>query len=322
MSNNLLLEIKERFAMGALFEQLNPNEQAAMAAGLKEVQLNKGAYLFRQNEAPKALYFVMEGTLQKEITKSDNSIVKTATINLDNPVGEVQILTGIPYSFSAYALEGSRLIQWDKSSYDELIQNNSAAEKYFLDFFKEYMRQGLLGGILANIFETVDPQIEKDIEDEIEWVHLHGGKTLFKQGDQSDAMYVVLSGCLQNTVITSEGKMKDMGEIKRGESLGVTGLITEGNYISTIHAIRDSELGKLSKASFEKLTNKYPILLRQMARRIALRLINQAGIQKKTQDKEVTIALIPISKDVPIKDFVLRLEKSLRQVSSYNSFRF
>lgn len=309
-TKQLLTELNKQFNMQKLFDLFTEDENNQFINGLSEVKLDTNEYLFKQNDSSDAMYFVIGGRLQKEVLKSNGSTVKSATINPENPVGEVQMLTGGKRMFSVFALVPTQLVKLEKDTFDALIKNPKI-ENYMIEFIREYMRQGLLGNILSAIFDTVDEQTEKDIEAEIEWVDLDGGQTLFKQGDTSDAMYIILSGCLQNQTITQDGKKKILGEIKKGESIGTSEMITGQKRISTIYAIRDSELAKLSKESFDKLTNKYPVILRKIAQRVSLRFIEQARNERPARDEEVTVALLPHDNDADIQDFAQRLGTAL-----------
>jgi NTE family protein len=55
-----------------------------------------------------------------------------------------------------------------------------------------------LGVVLSGLplFAGLESVIIKQIAESAEWLSLPGGSTLFAAGETSDAMYVVLSGCL------------------------------------------------------------------------------------------------------------------------------
>ena len=49
----------------------------------------------------------------------------------------------------------------------------------------------------VSIFAGLNDRIQTDIADEIEWCHIRGGDVLFRQGDDGDSLYIVVSGRLR-----------------------------------------------------------------------------------------------------------------------------
>ncbi|MDQ8145497.1 MAG: cyclic nucleotide-binding and patatin-like phospholipase domain-containing protein [Gemmatimonadota bacterium] len=102
----------------------------------------------------------------------------------------------------------------------------------------------------------------------LEPVLVHGGATLFRQGDPGDAAYVVLSGRLR---IVREG---DAGpvvirEIGRGEVVGEFALLTGEPRSATVVAIRDVDLGRLPAAVFADLMRDHPTIGVALSRTLA-----------------------------------------------------
>ena len=61
---------------------------------------------------------------------------------------------------------------------------------------------------------------------------------IFRQGDFSDSVYIVLTGRLR-TVISSQGGKKEMvGEYGRGELVGIVEVLTQHERVTTGMAIR------------------------------------------------------------------------------------
>ncbi|MCB8945813.1 MAG: cyclic nucleotide-binding domain-containing protein [Ardenticatenaceae bacterium] len=103
-------------------------------------------------------------------------------------------------------------------------------------------------------------------------LRLAAGEWLFRQGDMSDALYVVLSGELE-AVLMIEGK----GEMVVGE-IGPSGIIGEMQILSgrpraaSIRAVTDASLAKISKEAFENIARAQPQFLARMGTIIEERL--------------------------------------------------
>jgi NTE family protein len=125
---------------------------------------------------------------------------------------------------------------------------------------------------------------------QLEPVMLAGGATLFGEGDAPDAMYVVLSGCLAAYQDEPEGP-RLIGQVLAGE--GETGVITGQPRSATVRALRDCELVRISRASFEQLAERDPATLTILARMALQRVTaGQSRIRKHSGPR--TLALLPL----------------------------
>ena len=119
---------------------------------------------------------------------------------------------------------------------------------------------------------SMDGVIVRAIATGAEQMTLAAGEWLFRHGDDSDALYVVLSGHLE-AVLAIEGE----GEKVVGE-IGLNGIIGEMQILSgkprgaSIRAVTDASLAKISKESFEELAQAQPKFLARMGEIIEERL--------------------------------------------------
>lgn len=110
------------------------------------------------------------------------------------------------------------------------------------------------------------------VEDEVEWFCLPAGKMLFREGDDADAFYLVRSGALAAFRNGALGRADLIGYIRAGEPVGEMSLLDETPHSASVYALRDSELVRLPKGSFERLTRKHASLMRELARMMLARL--------------------------------------------------
>jgi CRP-like cAMP-binding protein len=75
-------------------------------------------------------------------------------------------------------------------------------------------------------------------------VHVTAGHLLFRQGTACEAVYIVLNGRLRS-VIQRGSHTEFLNEFGRGESVGELELLTSSNRVTSVHAVRDSEIVKL-----------------------------------------------------------------------------
>src|SRR5580700_5015540 len=96
------------------------------------------------------------------------------------------------------------------------------------------------------LFSGLETATLRAIASELEWLSLPGGAPLFELGDMSDALYIVLSGCLGVfTAASSSNRM--VGRVLAGDTVGEMGLISGRARTARVVALRDSELARLSR---------------------------------------------------------------------------
>src|SRR5512140_463300 len=90
------------------------------------------------------------------------------------------------------------------------------------------MRRSDLGLVLSALplFAGLDSHIIRQVAEAAEWLSLPGGSTLFAAGEPSDALYLVLSGCLGVFSPDNRDRRRFMGRVVAGDTVGEMGLIS------------------------------------------------------------------------------------------------
>jgi NTE family protein/lysophospholipid hydrolase len=155
----------------------------------------------------------------------------------------------------------------------------------------------------------------RDIEPALEWIQVGGGETLIRQGDLGDCLYIVIYGRLRVFYERADGREETLGEVARGEAVGEMAVLTGDTRSTTVRAIRDTDLVRLSRDDFDRLAETYPQLLRQVAQLTVTRLRAASGWTREV-GTQTTVAVIPANKGVPLAEFTHRLVHALSQIES------
>jgi len=144
------------------------------------------------------------------------------------------------------------------------------------------------------LFRDLDAELLDALIQSIEWLALPGGTTLFEAGDMPDALYFVLNGSLGAYAMTPDGHRRLVGRIASGETVGEMALISGNPRNATIVALRDSELGRLPRAAFERLMLSHPQGLLRIAQLMVQRLdSSQRQTRGSSRVRPRTIAIVP-----------------------------
>ncbi|KAN0070974.1 hypothetical protein V8E54_011139 [Elaphomyces granulatus] len=184
---------------------------------------------------------------------------------------------------------------------------------------------------LAKRLTSVLPRLILHIDFALEWVQVSAGQVLHHQGDESDAIYIVLNGRLRSVIEKPDGKMRVLGEYGQGESVGELEVMTESTRPAILHAIRDTELAKFPRSLFNSLAQEHPGITIQISKLIAQRMrdlvddrfseksavLPNAGAAKSTVNLR-TVAILPVTAGVPVIEFGDRLLNAFHQIGVTN----
>ncbi len=145
------------------------------------------------------------------------------------------------------------------------------------------------------LFANLESQLLDAIVARIRWFSLPGGTTLFEAGDAPDALYFVASGSLGAFTVTPGGHRRSVGRISAGETVGEMALISGKSRNATVIALRDSELGRLSRKDFEELMLSHPEGLLRLSQLMVQRLESTQQQTRGHRTVPRTIAIVPHS---------------------------
>lgn len=130
--------------------------------------------------------------------------------------------------------------------------------------------QAELAGLLADHFRIESPDTVSSLCAAASWRRLGAGDVLLRQGDPSDAVYILIRGRLVASRLEGDEDV-EVGLVRRGEIVGEVGLLDDAPRNATLTASRDSVLARLGKESFFGLLAEYPRLVVDIGRRIVRR---------------------------------------------------
>jgi predicted acylesterase/phospholipase RssA/CRP-like cAMP-binding protein len=122
-------------------------------------------------------------------------------------------------------------------------------------------------------------------------LRVRGGDTLIRQGDPSDALFIVVHGRLRASIGTPGSNGKIVGEIRRRDVIGEMGVLTGAPRSATITAVRDSLLAELRVDSHGQLLTRSPELLLALAR-VVVQRANQTTTAPKQDTGGTVLALL------------------------------
>ncbi|KAH7139301.1 lysophospholipase NTE1 [Dendryphion nanum] len=187
---------------------------------------------------------------------------------------------------------------------------------------------------MAKRLTTLLPRLILHIDFALEWVQVNAGQVLYNQGDDSDAIYIVLNGRLRAIQDGENNGMKVIGEYGQGDSVGELEVLTESARPGSLHAIRDTEVAKFPKTLFNSLALEHPGITIKISKIIAsrMRALIDDPLHEQTKERRDkasrsnvsstvnlrTVAILPVTAGIPVAEFASRLMNALNQIGTTN----
>jgi NTE family protein len=142
-------------------------------------------------------------------------------------------------------------------------------------------------------------------------IFLPGGQILFRESEVADSLYIVISGCLGVVVRADDGHDVLVARIPAGETVGEMGFLDGGTRSATVEALRDTELLKFDKASYEDRLLRDPRSMHALISLLVRRLRQTTHPENRTTLPIRTIAVVPLALDVDHRGVVNDLHQQL-----------
>lgn len=292
-------------------QPFSPEGVKDLLSVLRHVTLRAGEVAIRQGAADDDLFLVLKGRLQVKIDLPTGGTVTVDEVGPGGVVGEMALLTGNARSATVTALEEADFAQLARVDFEQLAALHPDALNEFLQRILPRLRRTQMIHALIELFGELDGAALVELETELEWVRLRGGDTLFEEGDHGHDVYIVVNGRLRASVLDGEGRTRVLEEVGRGAAVGELALLTGEPRAATIVAVRDSDLLKLSRASFDTMLDRHPRAMMQIARAAALRLRRSVQGPPRASAPHA-FAVIPAGPGVPLAAFAAKLTETLR----------
>lgn len=145
-------------------------------------------------------------------------------------------------------------------------------------------------------FKGLDADALTLLQERLEPVVVPGGSVLVREGDEPDALYIVVTGRFSVEVAASADPVAEIGN---GATIGEIAFFAGGTRTATCRAIRDSVVLRLTRSDFDEISRNAPAIWSNITATLAQRLA--AETRKSTslratptpKPRARTIALVP-----------------------------
>lgn len=279
------------FALQSFREQLGLESEASLEGNVELREIPEG-YRIMEVDSLKdaALVLVVEGCFSVSQLGEDG---REREIHLCYPgglLGQLQVLTGEPSFFTVCARTASHVACLSRQVVFDLMAGQPDVTLH------------LAGSVIDHMSGFV-----RSIDFALDWVLVESGKAIYRQGDEADCTYVVLSGRLRS-VVQRNGKRELVAEYGRGELCGIIETLTGAQRATTLIAVRDTEIAKLPAGLINSIKLKYPVVVSRLINLLGKRLLSLEHPGLSGQSAEAassspgfsTVAVVAVTPDIPL----------------------
>ncbi|XP_054076276.1 patatin-like phospholipase domain-containing protein 7 isoform X1 [Rissa tridactyla] len=276
-------------------------------------QVTAGTVLSRQGDQDVNVCFVVSGMLHVYQRKIDSE--EDTCLFITHPgelVGQLAVLTGEPLIFTIKANRDCSFLSISKSHFYEIMREQPS----------------VVLGVAHTVVKRMSPFV-RQIDFALDWMEVEAGRAVYRQGDKSDCTYIVLNGRLRSVIRMEDGKKHLTGEYGRGDLIGVVEALTHQPRATTVHAVRDSELAKLPEGALTSIKRKFPQVVTRLIHLLGEKILGSLqqgghplGLHSSGSKWDAgnpasnlsTVAIMPVSEEVPLTAFTLELKHALSAV--------
>uniref|UniRef100_A0A663NDX6 lysophospholipase n=1 Tax=Athene cunicularia TaxID=194338 RepID=A0A663NDX6_ATHCN len=276
-------------------------------------QVTAGTVLSRQGDQDVNVCFVVSGMLHVYQRKIDSE--EDTCLFITHPgelVGQLAVLTGEPLIFTIKANRDCSFLSISKSHFYEIMREQPS----------------VVLGVAHTVVKRMSPFV-RQIDFALDWMEVEAGRAVYRQGDKSDCTYIVLNGRLRSVIRMDDGKKHLTGEYGRGDLIGVVEALTHQPRATTVHAVRDSELAKLPEGALTSIKRKFPQVVTRLIHLLGEKILGSLqqgghplGLHSSSSKWDAgnpasnlsTVAVMPVSEEVPLTAFTLELKHALSAV--------
>ncbi|KAF8899205.1 hypothetical protein BD779DRAFT_1607721 [Infundibulicybe gibba] len=299
-----------------------------------------GATLARAGDSNTGLFYVIEGFLDIFLP----SPVRTAEdMKTEQPESEKVYPTGLKpeqpqqkllFTVKPGGIAGYLASLCNTASYVDI----KAKTDTYVGFLPSHALERLLEKrpivlltLAKRLISMLSPLV-LHIDASLDWTQVNAGQVLWRPNDASDSFYIVINGRLRAISESEAGGVKIVGEYGQGDSVGELDVITSSPRRNTVHAIRDTELIRMPKTLFNAISARNPQTTAQLLRMIASRVRDEVDSSSNAQARNATselgynntnlktVAVLPVSRNVPVDAFARKLHAALGSIGASTSY--
>ncbi|CAF0782025.1 unnamed protein product [Brachionus calyciflorus] len=299
---------------------LKLNEKNILDNKISLVRISEGTVLCKEGDFNCGLIYVIDGLLyatQKELNGEESSVFYC---NPKQFCANMSVISGEPSLFGIKAKFDSEIAIISKENFHKLITAQPT----------------VILSVAHLIVKRMSPFV-RQLDFALEWNLIESGSALFRQGVRAENISIVLNGRLRSILkvdVKSEKRKQLVGEFGRGDLVGLVEILMETNNATTVVAIRDTEVAQIPSGLLNYIKYRHPRVVTRLIQMLSSKILgtiqntpttpyidssirlNQPIEAPTIASNLCTVAILPVTNDVPLHAFTMQLCHALNAIDN------
>ena len=237
--------------------------------------------IFKRNDYTNSFYCIAEGNVEILV---DEAAGKRVSLGAGEFFGEMSLISGRRRSATVFAGQGCVLLETPRRSMTKLINSVDAVKKLVDRTFVER-------AIRARFGDEATPAQIKEVVAGASLARFKAGETLFREGEEGDALHLVRVGSL--TISRNIGGREIvLSYVPAGNYVGEMAVIGGGKRTATARAAVATETIRVDRDAFRKLLNQNPLLRMKLAKEVKQRTAENITMQAAASGGDIISFLV------------------------------
>jgi len=237
-----------------LFSDLPPEAFIELFERGLLLRFKKGQRVFEQGSVGQSFFIVCQGSV-RVVRQEDDRVRQLAVLPEGSFFGEMALLSDSPRTASVEAAsDETELLEISAALLSELSKRHPPVAAAL----SKFCRQRLLLNVMhtSAIFRPFDGKDRRALIERFRAREVTPSTAIIREGEQSDGLYVILSGAVE---VVRGGRV--LAHLREGEIFGEMSLLDKAPAGATVRASRRTSLLRLPRRDFDELIMSHPQIL-------------------------------------------------------------
>ncbi|MGH2761728.1 MAG: peptidase domain-containing ABC transporter [Thermoleophilaceae bacterium] len=221
-----------------------------VADSFQPVAFDFGEVIVQEGDEADAFYVIVSGTARALKTKEDGAEVSLNVMRAGDAFGELGLLEETTRSATVRASGPMAALRLDRPVFKALVQLNPEVRGFFERHIRGHRLRDFLR--LYSEFARLPAETLELLIAALEPVAVREGELVLRQGEAPAPMYIVRQGRLR-VFHEEDGERSDLAYLRKGHFFGERSLLKATDQTTSVEAISDCELLRLSEEGFGQL---------------------------------------------------------------------
>ena len=298
------------------FARIDSTALKELASHSGELTLQAGEKMVFKHKDRFAIFIIVSGKLSFFLNSHTHGEQALDAFEAGTLIGNLKSQVNFQGKIYLVAAEPTTLLSIPDKVLISVLRQFPDAKFHYDKSIRQLVYRGQFALYMSSLFDFHDPQGFKNLLEGVEWRSLNSGQILYRQGEPSNSIYLILAGKMRRIIDEGNGRHRLVSEMLAGETVGEMASLTRSGRHGTVAAARDTVLAELSSEGFAQLTKSHPQITLQIARLVATRLKNELNKKSPKYRKGAIFVVTPVHDDFNTKEFVSSLFSAMKFTGS------